>query len=322
MRDYTDEELKAFQKEIAFDEKFNPERTEKPAFQEHKKLIEGLMDDRGLVKVTYKNDMDKAAENTTADKVEVAEKVDEMIDKNSIIEFDYTLEAIQQIVATVNEIDKTDLDAVEEKRKELVRVRTTITKKGKSYRDDANAFNKKVLTKEKTYLAVCTPVEDELKKILDDAKLKKIMEIRKALLPERMKLAKEIVDEMGIYLDTNLEETILDLDDSGFVKFIEDLKQEREVFDLEKKAQKEREDKIREDAIAETKATAEVEKEAAVEKAVEETKNEVAEKPEVESPYQPDEARINVTEERFVVVLRSAGISDDIIDKVWDELKN
>lgn len=151
--------------------------------------------------------------------------MENQIDK-MVVEFDYTKEAITKIVEEVSSIDKSDFEQVKEGLKTLVKVRTTITKQGKSFRDSANAFNKSVLAKEKEYLALTVDVEESLKKILDDEKQRQVIEARKELLPmKKEQLAMLTHLKSAMYKDIT-DEQILDMDDTAWVTFYQGAMQE------------------------------------------------------------------------------------------------
>lgn len=181
---------------------------------------------------------------------------------SSIIEFDYTKEALEDIAKEANGIDTSSIEDVKTMLKVLVRVRTTISKQGKSFRDTANAYNKSVLEKEKEYLGIVAPVESEMKQILDDEKEREIKKERELLLPEKKKQlevikykCKELSDDdilnmsdeewneyLGSQLDFNIQENQRKIDVEN---------REKEIRQEEKDKAKRKAEKIKEDEILE-----------------------------------------------------------------------
>jgi hypothetical protein len=95
--------------------------------------------------------------------------------------------------------DTTLIEQKKEKLKELVKGRTTVQKIGKEMRDEANAFSKAVIAKEKEVLAITQPIEDEFKAEFAEVERLKEIEQRKQFLPARKaemtELGVEIADE-------------------------------------------------------------------------------------------------------------------------------
>lgn len=117
--------------------------------------------------------------------------------------------------------DKTGYDLVHQKRMELKAARVKIAKTGKEAREDAVAYQKKVLAYEKELIGIIEPVEEELEakqKAIDEAIE---MEKRKAKLPERLKR----LEEFGAP-EYWKEELILAMDDTDFEKWFNDRKSE------------------------------------------------------------------------------------------------
>lgn len=110
-------------------------------------------------------------------------------------------------IAGVN--DKAGYAAVDEARKDCKRKRVEIQKTGKALREDAVAFQKKVLIVEKDLVSIIDPVEtvlEERLKVIDDQIL---MESRQLLLPGR----KQKLAEVESYPE---DAFLLLLDDKGF----------------------------------------------------------------------------------------------------------
>jgi len=133
---------------------------------------------------------------------------------NTIIEFDYKLEALKNLAKELE--GKTDIEDVKEAIKTLVKVRRSIQTKGKKYRDEANAFNKLVLEREKEFISVIEPLEKSYKDIIQQEEEKQKLEARKSLLPfrrEQLKAFTEIDQEAT-------DEFLLQFDENAWVDFI------------------------------------------------------------------------------------------------------
>ncbi len=204
-----------------------------------------------------------------------------MTDKltNFVIEFDYNLEALQKIKEGMLSIDKTNIEEVEGAVKQLVKIRRGIETKGKSYRDEANAFNKMVISKEKEYVEIIEPLEIEYKEILEKDKQAKIVEARMALLPMKK-------DQLSLLkVKQSTDEEILALSDEEWVIFYqakadEHKKQiayevEQERLDKERKEREERMEKELKKRHEEEKAAMVKKAEEDKIKAVEDAKREV-----------------------------------------------
>jgi len=109
----------------------------------------------------------------------------------NIEKFDPTVEELTKMVVASKKIvvtdinDKAQIEAVRTTRIELKGVRVTITKRGKEMREEANAFQKAVIAKEKELVAIIEPEELRLEAIEEEVKAKKTREERVALLPIR-----------------------------------------------------------------------------------------------------------------------------------------
>jgi len=182
--------------------------------------------------------------------------------ENTVVKFDYTKEAINKIVEETKEVDRSDMERVKECHSILVKVRTTITNQGKAFRDEANAFNKSVLVKQKEYLALTADAEEDLKQIMEDEKKRVIMEARKELLPMKKEQLSLLQDLKAGHIT---DEEILLMDDEEWVRFYQNAMAEntREKLEKEQRAEyeanrEEREaeiaEKARLDGIAEQKA--------------------------------------------------------------------
>jgi hypothetical protein len=123
----------------------------------------------------------------------------------NIEKFNPTVSQLQEIAKMSKSVDVTDLKAVKEVRIKLKTARVEITKQGKAMRDDANAFAKLVISKEKELVAIIEPEEERLEAIEEEAKEKKMREERVALLPVRREQLEAIGDDIIITNDELLE---------------------------------------------------------------------------------------------------------------------
>lgn len=148
-----------------------------------------------------------------------------------VVEFDYTQEALENLVAEYKDIDRGDFEAVNEAKNILVKARTTIEKKGKEYRDSAHAFNKKVMAIQKGYIEITQPLEEDFKQILADEKERQIKEARADLLPmkkNQLSLLKHL-NPLGRYAKITDDE-ILEMDDASWVEFYQGAMEENTNF--------------------------------------------------------------------------------------------
>ena len=135
-----------------------------------------------------------------------------------IEKFDPTAAELRQLVSITQGVTATDLkdkaqmEVVRKNRIALRDARVTITRRGKELREDALAFQKAVITKEKELIAIIEPEEERLKAIEDEAKRLKERAERMALLPERKKKLSEINDG----LDFPDDDTLIAMDGAAF----------------------------------------------------------------------------------------------------------
>jgi len=134
-----------------------------------------------------------------------------------IIKFDPTVEELKNIVKKTSKINATDLEDKEQleivrsTRIELKTARVKIGKLGKELREEANAYLKNVLTKEKELIGIIAPEEDRLKEIETQAEEIKIKKARAEKLPAR----KERLSEIGDGIEEP-DENLLDMDAEYF----------------------------------------------------------------------------------------------------------
>jgi len=133
---------------------------------------------------------------------------------NQVISFDYNKEQLEALKNQFSIVDRESKEEVDNAVKVLVKARGIIQKQGKTYRDDANAYNKAVLAKEKEYVEIIEPLEIELKEVLAEMKNKEIIEARKELLPMKQKQL-----ELLTTIEKPSDDFILSLDDTAWVEY-------------------------------------------------------------------------------------------------------
>jgi len=236
------------------------------------------------------------------------------MDTKDIERFDPTKAELTAMVEATKNLTATDLKdpaqlaIVKAKRIEFKKARVNIEKIGKGLRDEANAFNKAVLTKEKELIAIIEPEEDRLAAIEEEAKALAIREERMERLPARkdrlaaIKYNAPITDEALLDMDGiqfeayfnamtahSLERERADAAEADRIaeeKRQEEARKEQEKRDAEDKAKREAQEKkdaelkAREDAVKaeETRIAHEKEVEAAKKETEERMKREAAEK--------------------------------------------
>jgi flagellar biosynthesis GTPase FlhF len=165
-----------------------------------------------------------------------------------IEKFSPTVAELQNLVSKSSAIqvsdltDKQQLKVVKQSRIELRDARVAITKIGKGLREDAIAFQKAVIVKEKELVGIIEPEENRLKAIEEEAEKLAEFEKRRATLPRRL----EVLQEAGLTLS---EPEILAMDDNEFItykntKVEERNEQERQRLEAERRAVEEEKAKI------------------------------------------------------------------------------
>lgn len=148
-------------------------------------------------------------------------------------------------------LDKEQIEVVKKARLGLRNVRVRIEKTGKAMREDALAFQKKVIAKENELIAIIEPEEDRLAGIEEEAKKQAIMKERKELLPLRLECLAKIGDDVP-----QNEDDILAMDDLAFQTYFngrvaDKNEADRKAIEAKKLADekelKEREDKLHEE---------------------------------------------------------------------------
>lgn len=122
----------------------------------------------------------------------------------SIEKFDPTVEELNKMVVASKKVTVTDIDdkaqiqVVRENRIALKSARVAITKRGKEMREEANAFQKAVIAKEKELVAIIEPEELRLEAIEDEVKEKQLRAERELLLPSRKEELAKIGDSVEV----------------------------------------------------------------------------------------------------------------------------
>lgn len=152
--------------------------------------------------------------------------------------------------------------------KELKKIKSGIKNTGKELRAEANAFRKAVIDKEKELIYIIEPTEKDLeykKSVIEEEK-------EKAKRIELLPLRQFQLKEYNVVVDDN---TLLELDDYGFINFLnikkqEYLAEEQRKIEIEKEKmrrekelleQKSKEVEIQKQQIVEEKEQIEVKKE-------------------------------------------------------------
>lgn len=121
-----------------------------------------------------------------------------------ITKFDPTVADLQTLVSLTSSVtltdfkDKDQLENVKKNRILLRDARLKITKRGKELREEAVAFQKAVISKEKELIAIVEPEENRLSAIEEEAKVMKERADRIALLPQRHAKLAEIGDGIAV----------------------------------------------------------------------------------------------------------------------------
>ena len=111
--------------------------------------------------------------------------------------------------------DQAQYARVKDAKKNLVTVRNTIAKTGKAFREEAIAFSKKVIEKEKELVKIIQPAEDRLETLLDEADHIIERQARVELLPHRRERLAAIKD--GI---VSSDDVLLEMDGPTFEGYI------------------------------------------------------------------------------------------------------
>lgn len=166
--------------------------------------------------------------------------------------FDPTVEKLSALVAEsagiveVNLDDPQQIELVKKARLKLRNARVAIEKTGKAYREDALAYQRAVLEKERSLIAIIEPEETRLKLFEKSAELAKERRIRLAQMPERRKR----IEDLGLEVNESL---IIEMDSVAFETHINGLVAEKNRKDREAIEAKEREQKEERERLAREK---------------------------------------------------------------------
>jgi len=175
-----------------------------------------------------------------------------------LAQFNPTVAELQGIVEITKSIqvtdlkDKDQLQVVRKNRIALKNARTAITRRGKELREDALKFQKEVIARERELIAIIEPEEDRLQGIEDEAAKLAEIEMRRALLPERIEKIRAI--------DTDLpfsEEDLLEMDGSAFQGFLNKVMADKNSAAAAAVAEREAAVKAEEDRLRREKEEAE-----------------------------------------------------------------
>jgi hypothetical protein len=152
--------------------------------------------------------------------------------------------------------DKDGYQLVYDAIQDLRKIRVAITKFGKEKREEALAFQRKVLRQEKELISIISPVEDELRARRERVDEEKRRQERMVLLPSR----KEMLSQIGLSIP---DEHLLSMDENGFAKYYAERKEEYlEAKERERQAEEERKRREEELERARQEAAEEARKEA------------------------------------------------------------
>jgi trichohyalin len=212
-----------------------------------------------------------------------------------------------------NPFDEDEIRVVEEAKREIAYVRGTITKKGKALREDALAYQRAVIAKEKELLAEIEPEEERLRKMIEEARRTAMLEIRRRSLPERHKR----ITEAGIPdKDHPDDEMLMQLDANQFEDYLAREKQRMKDIELEMLRQKERERQAKEEEIRRKAEQAERE-----ERIRQEEREKIAREQEEERQRRKEEAERIARDEKFIAWLTEQGWTKET-SADWKQEKN
>lgn len=182
------------------------------------------------------------------------------METQDIERFDPTQVELTKMVRESTMITETsDPLVIRDMRLRLKNSRVAITKKGKELREEAIAFQKAVIAKEKELIAIIEPEEERLVGIEEIAKKLKEREDRVHLLPMR----REEIARNGLTIECT-DEMLLDMDSTQFTIWLNERvaeqnekrrleleAKEREIKEAEERIQREKEAKEREEKARE-----------------------------------------------------------------------
>jgi hypothetical protein len=168
-----------------------------------------------------------------------------------IIKFDYTKEALDTMKQEALSIDTTDKNQLESVVKVLVKARGIIQKQGKSFRDEANAYNKAVLQKEKEYLEIIEPIELDYKNKIVEIEKEQVRQERLLVLPQRKSLLSLLTT-----ITQPSDDVLLSFDDTSFMSYLNERQAENQRNIDNENARVKREQEIAENAKKEAEENA------------------------------------------------------------------
>lgn len=148
------------------------------------------------------------------------------MDEKELEKFDPTVADLKAMVEKTKDIVATDLEdpkqmsVVRESRIALKNARVRIEKTGKGLREDAVKFQKAVIEKEKSLIAIIEPEEDRLSAIEEEAKVLALKKARLANLPT----LKQRISEAGLEtFTTHNDDELLAMDSNAFEAYFNTL---------------------------------------------------------------------------------------------------
>lgn len=182
------------------------------------------------------------------------------MENKDIETFDPTIAELNALVESTKGINASDLEdkaqlvIVTENRIALKKARVKIEKRGKELREEATAFNRKVIAKEKELIGIIEPEEERLAAIEQEAKLLEIKKSRMEKYPAR----EARIHALGFTVTD--ESDLNDMDDVQFEDHFNKLvaiKNENDRLEAEKKNREEAERIEKERQEAQEKINAE-----------------------------------------------------------------
>lgn len=145
--------------------------------------------------------------------------------------------------------DATQVALIHAKRIELKKARVAITNTGKTLREDAVAFQRKVIEKEKELIAIVSTEEDRLQALEDEVETKLEREKGLAMLPDKIARLKAVMGElMPTHVDgQTLEDFILGMSDEGWATYYNNRVQDKNEAD--RIALREKEEQVERDRL-------------------------------------------------------------------------
>lgn len=130
----------------------------------------------------------------------------------NIEKFSPTKAELSSMAAEASKITEASSPAeVKDMKSRLSKTRIDITKFGKGMREDALAFQKAVIAKEKELIAIISPEEERLDQILEQQEKQRILDERREFLPRRRERLTAIGDKIEVS-----DEELLEMDGTQF----------------------------------------------------------------------------------------------------------